>query len=151
MRAIARNFCSKTGRQALMALAMASLVVAAASAADAPPQTANAKGEADLAKMLKDRVPGKPVNCISILDSQNSTVIDHTAIVYDAGGTLYVNRPSNADQLDSNDIMVTRTSIDQLCRLDIVRLVDRGSHMMSGFVDLQDFVPYTRVPASPAH
>ncbi len=41
--------------------------------------------------------------------------------------------------------MVTRLHTSQLCRLDTVRLHDRTGFWYSGFVGLEDFVPYTRV------
>jgi len=36
----------------------------------------------------------------------------------------------------------------QLCSLDTISLIDRGSQMHDGFVGLGPFVPYTRVKAS---
>jgi len=103
------------------------------------------RGEAELAKMLAGRVPGKPVNCIDLISAGSSRIIDHTAIVYGSGGTLYVNRPrSGASSLDSDDILVSRSFGSQLCRLDTVRLVDRGSRIPSGFIALDKFVPYAR-------
>lgn len=105
-----------------------------------------AKGEAELAKMLEGRVPGKPVNCISTINSQSSQIIDKTAIVYKSTGrTIYVNRPRiGAESLDSDDILVTRTWGSQLCSLDQVRLIDRTSRFPRSFVGLDEFVPYTK-------
>jgi len=124
-------------------------VAATALALAAAPLAARERltGEKQLAKMLEGRVAGKPVDCISLNSSRNSTVIDKTAIVYEDGRTLYVNRPTNADSLDSDDILVTKTSMSQLCRLDTVQLHDRGSRMWHGFVGLEQFVPYKRVAA----
>ncbi|WP_232494978.1 hypothetical protein [Novosphingobium kaempferiae] len=103
-------------------------------------------GEQQLSKMLEGREAGKPVSCIPTSMTQNSTVIDKTAIVYKVGSTLYVNRPINADRLDDDDLMVTRLYSSQLCRLDTVQLHDRyGSYMWNGFVGLRDFVPYKKV------
>lgn len=102
-------------------------------------------GEEKLAKMLEGRVAGEPVDCISLHASHNATVIDKTAIVYRSGGVLYVNRPTNADQLDRNEIMVTNLHIPRLCKLDTVRLHDRSGHWFRGFVGLQEFVPYRKV------
>lgn len=102
-------------------------------------------GEAKLSKMLEGRQPGKPVNCLPLGQSQDVRIIDKTALVYRFGNTLYVNRPTNPDSLDSDDILVTRTSLSSLCRLDTVQLRDRTNFFYSGFVGLQDFVPYKKV------
>lgn len=102
-------------------------------------------GEEQLAKLLEGREAGKPVTCIQLSQADNTQIIDKTALVYRVGGTLYVNRPTNADRLDNDDILVTKTFSSQLCRLDTVQLHDRTSRMWSGFVGLQDFVPYKRV------
>ena len=110
----------------------------------------NSKNEARLSAALAGRVAGKPVNCISLRDIRSSQIIDGTAIVYDTGGgRLYVNRPRiAAESLDSDDILVTKTHGSQLCSLDTISLIDRGSQMHDGFVGLGQFVPYTRVKAS---
>jgi hypothetical protein len=105
-------------------------------------------GEAKLTKMLEGREAGNPVNCLPLGQSQEMTVIDKTAIVYRFGNTLYVNRPTNPSSLDSDDILVTKTSQSSLCRLDTVELHDRTSHFYSGFVGLQDFVPYKKVASA---
>lgn len=107
------------------------------------------KGEAKLAKLLDGRVAGKPTSCIDMHNIDSTEVIDHTAIVYSIGGTLYVNRPQMAaEALDSDDILVTKTISTQLCRIDTVRLVERSSMFERGFVGLGDFVPYTKVAAA---
>ena len=98
-----------------------------------------------LDKMLVGWVAGKPVNCISTFDSRDMTVLDKTAIVFRSGSTLYVNRPQNVDQLDSDDILVTKTFGSQLCSLDIVHTVDRTGHFPTGFINLGEFVPYKKV------
>lgn len=103
-------------------------------------------GEEQLAKLLEGREAGKPVNCISISQSNDTTVINKTAIVYRVGNTLYVNRPTNADQLDNDDILVTRIFGSQLCSVDTVQLHDRSMpSMWHGFVGLREFVPYKKV------
>ena len=102
--------------------------------------------EAELARALQGRVAGEPVHCIDLHRVRGSRIIDDTAIIYDAGGIVYVNRPENgADQLNQWDTMVTRTSSTQLCNIDTVTMVDRASHTFSGVVFLGDFVPYRRV------
>ena len=103
-------------------------------------------GEAELARALEGRVAGEPVNCISLYRARSSRVIPGTAIIYDSGGTIYVNRPrSGAESLNRWDALVTRTPSTQLCSIDTVQVVDLTSRMMTGIVFLGDFVPYRRV------
>jgi hypothetical protein len=107
------------------------------------------RGERQLAKILAGRVPGKPVTCINLHDIRSSQVVDGTAIVYEVGGRLYVNRPDGgAESLRSDDILVTESSTGQLCDIDIVRLVDQGSRFERGFVSLGKFIPYLRASAN---
>ena len=117
------------------------------------PATANADraaaGEAKLAKALEGRTAGAPVRCIPLRSIRSTKVIDRTAILYEVGGTLYLNRPvSGASTLDDDDVLVTKTSGSQLCDLDIVRLLDRTAHFPRGFVSLGEFVPYSKQAAS---
>lgn len=123
-------------------LAVAGLALSVGTVAEAKPRLT---GEEKLAKLLEGRVAGEPVNCISLHQARDTRVIDKTAIVYDAGGTIYVNRPSHPESLSDNDIMVTHLHGSQLCRQDIVRTHDRTGHFYTGFIGLQDFVPYRRV------
>jgi hypothetical protein len=103
--------------------------------------------EAKLQKMLEGRVAGEPVNCIYTPRIRSTRIIDKTAIVYDAGSVLYVNRPENASTLDRDDVMVTRLHGSQLCNIDIVRLRESSTLFENGFVSLGEFVPYRRVAA----
>ena len=108
-------------------------------------------GEEQLAKVLEGRVAGEPVNCISNPRISSARVIDKTAIVYDAGSTLYVQRPRiGAQSLDDNSILVTRLYGSQLCSVDTVQLVDRTSGFWRGFVGLDTFVPYRKVKVATA-
>jgi hypothetical protein len=104
--------------------------------------------DVQLQKMLVGRVAGKPVNCISLSGSNSSQIIDGKAIVYRVGSRLYVNEPrSGAQSLQRDDILVTRTIGSQLCSIDTVRLIDRGSRFPRGFVSLGQFVPYSKIKA----
>lgn len=130
-------------RALLTAASLALLALPGAAMAQEKPDP---KGEAELAKMLEGRVAGSAVKCLPTHAMDNSTVIDKTAIVYRSGSKLYVNRPrSGADQLDDDDILLTKLYGSQLCSVDKVDLIDRSSRMWSGFVMLGEFVPYTRV------
>ncbi len=102
--------------------------------------------DAELARAIQGRVAGEPVQCIDLHRIRSSRIITNTAIIYDAGSVLYVNRPENgADQLNQWDTMVTRTPSTRLCNVDTVTMIDRASHSFTGVVFLGDFVPYRRV------
>ena len=102
--------------------------------------------EAELARATAGRVAGEPVHCISLHAVQSSHVIPGTAIVYNSGGVVYVNRPRNgAESLNRFDTMVTNLPNDRLCSVDTVRMVDLQSRTLTGIVFLGEFVPYRRV------
>jgi hypothetical protein len=105
----------------------------------------------ELAKLLEGREPGKPTSCISNSDTRQMRVLDKTAIVFGWGNTIWVNVPKNAEDLDDDDVLVTKTFGSQLCSLDIVYTMDRASYMTTGFISLSEFVPYRRIakPAKP--
>ncbi|HJQ16414.1 MAG TPA: hypothetical protein VJR87_03560 [Allosphingosinicella sp.] len=125
-------------------VATAALALACGSSAMARP----ANPESELAKALEGRVAGKPVDCIFLHTIRSSRIIDHTAIVYDSGRTIYVNRPtSGADTLSKWDIMLEKPTNSQLCSIDVVRLYDQSTRFPKGFVGLGKFVPYTKTSA----
>ncbi|MFN3469888.1 MAG: hypothetical protein ACK4G2_03790 [Novosphingobium sp.] len=137
----------KTLSRIAAALAAGSLLLAGAATAAKPRPTP----EERLARTLEGRVAGKPVDCIYLPRVTSSYIVDKTAIVYDAGSTIWVNRPaSGAAMLDDNDIMLTTPFGAQLCNVDIVRLIDRNVGIWRGSVGLGQFVPYTKAPAGGA-
>ena len=124
-------------------LTLGALMMAAAPAQAGKPRD----GEAELAQAVQGRVAGEPVRCVNLRDVRSSRIIDRTAIIYDTGSTIYVNRPrSGRESLDQWDTLVTKTFSSDLCTPDVVHLWDSSSRMQSGFVFLGDFVPYKRVP-----
>ena len=125
----------------LVSLLIGSVLLAAAPAGAAP----RLDPEQRLARAIEGRVAGEPVNCLNLRNIRSSQIIDRTAIIYDVGGTLYVNRPrSGAESLDQWDVLVTRPFGSQLCSIDVVQLYDTASRIQTGFVFLGDFVPYRR-------
>jgi hypothetical protein len=118
-------------------------------AAGTAPAAPRLDPETRLARALEGRVPGEPVRCISLRNIRSSQIIDETAILYDAGGTIYVNRPREGrESLDRDDILVTKLYSSQLCNVDVVHLHDRTSNFQTGFVFLGDFVPYRRASSA---
>ncbi|ANY19234.1 hypothetical protein A6F68_00705 [Tsuneonella dongtanensis] len=105
---------------------------------------ADAEGEAELAKILEGRVAGEPVDCIRDGPSDSLEIVDHIALVFKRGDTIYVNRPAGAQLLDYWDLPVVYRFASRLCRLDRVELRDRHSHIPGPNLFLDQFVPYTR-------
>jgi hypothetical protein len=127
--------------RALVTLLAGTLLLA--NAASAAPRLSP---EAKLAKALEGRVAGEPVNCISLSRIRSSRIIDDTAILYEAGSTIYVNRPrAGRESLDRWDTLVTKLFTSQLCSTDVVHLYDTSSRIQTGLVFLGEFVPYERV------
>lgn len=113
-----------------------------AAAADRP-----APGEAKLARVLEGRVAARPVNCITLRRIRSSRIIDRTAIVFEGGGTLYVNRPpSGAESLSDSHVLVTKSPTGQICRGEVVQLFEPASTIQAGTASLGEFVPYRTNP-----
>jgi len=110
-----------------------------------PAAAARVDPETRIAKLLEGRVAGKPVDCIPLRQIDSSQIFEKTAILYKVGGIWYLNRPeSGASFLDRDDVLLTDTHSPNLCRIDIVRLLDSGTHFPSGTLGLGKFVPYTK-------
>ncbi|MBO9579460.1 MAG: hypothetical protein J7498_01035 [Sphingobium sp.] len=126
-------------------IALAAAALATAAGALAASNETNAKGEAKIAKLIAGRTAGTPVSCIpAVFNGQNMQVIDSTAIVYDAGSTIYVARPDDPKSLDSDNILIIDRFGSQICKQDVIRTVDRYSGFMTGAVFLGDFTPYKK-------
>ena len=125
----------------ILSLVAASLVFGAAVAQAAPTDR-----EAQLERALDGRVAGEPVDCINLQRVRGTRIIPDTAIVYEVGNVLYVNRPrAGARSLDETDTLVSRPFNNRLCSVDTVQLYDMSARMTHGVVFLGDFVPYRRV------
>lgn len=120
-------------------------VIAAAGLVAAPLEAARKSGEQRLAEMLEGRTAGKPESCINTLGNRNLTIIDKTALVYQEGKRVWVNRTAHPEDLDEDDILVIKKfGSSQLCRTDLITQADRSTGMYSGNVFLEDFVPYDK-------
>ena len=130
-------------RFAGIAAATAALALLASPAAHARDRAS--EGQAELAKLIEGRVAGEPQSCISTFGNRNFNVIDETALVFESGGTVWVNTTSMPEAIDDDDILVIdRFSASRLCRTDRIELRSRGSGFFSGILILGDFVPYRK-------
>ncbi len=128
-------------RNAMIAPAAAALALTSGCATTGQ---STADGEARLAAMLEGRVAGEPQSCINATLSNRLEVIDRTAVVYDAGSTIYVARPENPESLDASDVLVIDRFGSRICKQDVIRTLDRTLGFTTGAVFLGDFVPYSR-------
>jgi hypothetical protein len=127
-----------------LALILAGAALALAATAATASSTSQ-QGEARLARMLEGRTAGQPVSCIDTMNSNKMQVIDEVALVYDAGKTIYVARPTDPHMLKRNDALVMdRFSPSRLCVQEPMRTIDRYDGYPTGSVFLKDFVPYTK-------
>ncbi|HEX9806368.1 MAG TPA: hypothetical protein VGA34_05680 [Alteraurantiacibacter sp.] len=124
--------------------AFAVMALAASCATSDTARNSSAEGEARLAAMLEGRTAGEPRSCISASVDSRLKIIDRTAVVYDAGRTIYVARPENPQSLDTQDVLIINRFGSQLCKQDVIRTADRTLGFTTGIVFLGDFVPYTR-------
>lgn len=126
----------------LSALLLIAAPAALPAAREVPPPSA------ELDEALKGRIAEKPRGCISLSPQQGTRIIDGTAIIYQESTRLwYVNRPSagRCPSLRQNRILVTRAFSSQLCRGDIVRMVEPLGSIETGHCILGDFTPYRQV------
>lgn len=130
----------------LLTLAAATTVFAMGATA-AHAETRMDRNEARLAEMLEGHEAGDPQSCITAFRSNDLQVLPYVGLVYDAGNTIYVARATRPEQLRSTDVPVFERFGSRLCKTDVVRTIDRHSHMITGALFLEDFVPYTRSEA----
>jgi hypothetical protein len=124
-------------------LGAAALLVATAGQAAHRPES----GEAELTKALQGYVAGPPQSCLRPADVDGSYIISNTAIVYRGiGGRLWVNRTKTPENLREDDIPVQIMYGGQMCRLDRVKLIERGSRIEHWITVLDDFTPYKKLP-----
>jgi hypothetical protein len=111
-------------------------------------QAASARREAaasaELADALKGKVPGKPVSCINLRDIRSTKTIGDRTLLYETSSQLvYRNDPVGGCPASApGRTLITRTPSTQLCRGDIVRVVDLTAGFDVGSCGLGDFTPY---------
>ena len=125
----------------LKLLAIAPLALAATGCAtmrEEPPHANVA-----LEKALAGKVAGTPRDCLSLIDTRDSQTYDGT-IVYRINRNLsYVNDLNGCTSLGWSSIPVFDIHGSQICRGDIVRIVDRDGGGPRGSCSVGQFVPYT--------
>jgi len=117
----------------------------AALAVTAPASAEQSKGDEQLAKLLEGRVAGEPTRCVPSHVNARIYMIDKTALVYDAGRTIYINYTAHPEALDSNDMLVIRDATPSFCRTSRVEMRRSYASDSLGYpIFLTDFIPYKR-------
>jgi hypothetical protein len=94
---------------------------------------------------LAGRVAGPAQHCVDItpIDTIRSSETDPGTLIYGNGKTIWVN-DLRACNFRRDDILITEPRGSRYCRGDIVRSMDRVSHIPGPACVLGDFVPYSR-------
>lgn len=95
---------------------------------------------------LEGRVAGKSQSCIDLREASGSEIY-RDAILYRASRNKYwlAEAPGCGSARASNDyILVQNVYGSQLCRGDIIRLVDRVGGFNAGACSIRSFTPYTK-------
>lgn len=109
-----------------------------------PATAAKLTPEEQLAKLTAGRTAGKPVNCIGQIQSTESQKIRGLAMAFRQGTTWYVNRfHGDCPSLSDDTIVVTKSTLSQMCRGDIVDLRTAYPPMPVGSCVFDSFTPYT--------
>jgi hypothetical protein len=94
---------------------------------------------------LVGRTAGVPRDCVPIRTTENLRVADdRSTLIYGSGRTVWANALGPACTFGFNDIPIFEPTVSSYCRGDIVRTVDRDSHIPGPSCVLGPFVPFTR-------
>lgn len=127
----------------LLLIVPALALAATAMAASAPVK----KSEARLAKALDGRIAGKPQKCVPTSLVDGPDIIDSRTILYRQGaGRVWRNDlPDACPFLRTDRILVVELFGSEMCRNDLVSVIDRGGLSMPiGKCRLGDFTPYDK-------
>jgi hypothetical protein len=134
-------------RTALIALTAALLSGCAASDADiARQEDRAAREQVRLNRALAGFVPGQSRTCLNAIDRRGARGAQYygSTILYPLGSRIVRNDMNGNCPLRNDPILVTQTPTGDLCRGDIVQLIDRGSRFPVGSCAFGDFVTYER-------
>lgn len=94
---------------------------------------------------LSGRTAGPARDCVPIRPSENLRIADdRSTLIYGSGKTIWVNALGPSCRFGFNDIPIFETTVSSYCRGDIVRSVDRDSHIPGPSCVLGAFVSFTR-------
>ena len=102
-------------------------------------------GGAELARYVQGRVPAETLACVPVSQGRSLNVVDSGTLVYERGGTLWVNRlRSDCPGLGTNSTLLVELSSGQYCRGDRFRELESGASIPGPYCILGDFTAYRR-------
>ena len=128
-------------RYAVTALA---LTIASATPGATQQSTAEQRHQDQLAKALAGLTPGKPVHCVSPRDVASLKAFGNTIVYTQGRNKKWVNDTGGGCGRLDDDIIVSRRTMNQYCRGDIIETHDRTGGMTTGVCSLGEFVPYSK-------
>jgi hypothetical protein len=95
---------------------------------------------------LAGRVAGPAQKCVLIQANESLRVSDTNrhVLLYGSGKTIFANQLAPACGYGRDDVLITEPSGSYYCRGDLVRSMDRLSHIPGPSCAIGEFVPYTR-------
>jgi hypothetical protein len=103
-------------------------------------------GAAELAQLLAGRTAAETQACVPIAPARSLRVIDSSTLVYDQGGTLWVNRlRAECPGLQPHGTLIVEPTSGQYCRGDKFRELETGAIIAGPTCILGDFTAY-RLP-----
>jgi hypothetical protein len=98
------------------------------------------------ARELAGRSVGAPQRCVLIqpAESLRTSDNDRHTLLYGSGRTMWANHLDRSCGFGRDDVLITEPVGSYYCRGDLVRSIDRFSHIPGPACVLGDFVPYTR-------
>ena len=94
---------------------------------------------------LAGRTAGPAQDCVTNDSTTSLRIVDGRTMLYGSGSTLWLNRLAvECPAARPSDILVTFPTGSQYCRGDIVRTLDRSTHIPGPSCVLGDFIPYRR-------
>lgn len=113
--------------------------------ASGDPAGLTAREAGKIAAALKGLTPGQPVTCIDQSRIRDTRKFTNTILYQYSPREIYrVTTTPGCTGLRYGDIIVSRTTTDQLCRGDIIRTAAPNGAGPTGTCALGSFVPYRR-------
>ncbi|MGY6533120.1 hypothetical protein [Glycocaulis sp.] len=116
----------------------------------AGPALAQEPSERAAERLAQYQETGETRSCVSLSRVSSIVPLDDNHFLFEMrGGDVYLNRVSGGcNQASSSFTRIEyRVSGSQLCRNDIINVVDNSSGLWSGSCGLREFIGLERVPA----